>query len=283
MAGVVQSRAVPPVLIAIVLGLVEGITEFLPVSSTGHLMLVGPWMRFSDQKAHAFEIFIQFGAILAVVWDLRAPLGAMLRRARREAAPRRFLGAVILAFLPSALAGFALHEAIERHLSYPRPIAWAFIVGGFVILIVEAWAARRAKDAPVTDVVEEIGWGQALAIGCAQVVALFPGTSRSAATILGGLLAGLSRRAATEFSFYLAIPTLGAASTYALLTELPRLSASDIPVFAVGFVVSFLSAAAVVRVFLAYVRTRTLAPFAWYRIAVGLLILALVATGRWIA
>jgi len=273
----------PPVLIAIVLGLVEGITEFLPVSSTGHLMLVGPWMRFSDEKAHAFEIFIQFGAILAVVWDLRAPIGSMLSRARTEAAPRRFLAAVMLAFLPAALVGSALHKKIEEHLSFPRHIAWAFIVGGVVILIVEAWAARRERIEPGSDSVENVGWGQALAIGCAQVLALFPGASRSASTILGGLLAGLSRRAATEFSFYLAIPTLAAASTYALLKELPRLSAADLPLFAVGFVVSFLAAAAVVRVFLAYVRTRTLAPFAWYRIAVGVLILFLVATGRWIA
>lgn len=281
MAAGVQSRAVPPVLIAIVLGLVEGITEFLPVSSTGHLMLVGPWMRFSDQKAHAFEIFIQFGAILAVVWDLRAPIGSMLVRARTQEAPRRFLGAVLLAFLPAAIVGLVLHKKIEEHLAFPRPIAWAFIVGGVVILIVEAWAARRMKQVPA-DTVEAVGWGQALAIGCAQVLALFPGASRSAATILGGLAVGLSRRTATEFSFYLAIPTLAAASGYALLKELPHLSAADIPVFAVGFVVSFVAAAAVVHVFLAYVRTRTLAPFAWYRIAIGALILVLVATGRWI-
>lgn len=271
-----------PLLIAIVLGLVEGITEFLPVSSTGHLLLVGQWMRFSDEKAHAFEIFIQFGAILAVVWDLRAPIGSLLSRARMEAAPRRFLGAVALAFLPSALVGFALHKKIEAHLFTPRPIAWAFIVGGIVILLVEMWAARRGKAAPATDSVEAVGWGQALAIGCAQMLALIPGASRSASTILGGLLAGLSRRAATEFSFYLAIPTLAAASGYALLKELRHLNAADFPVFAVGFIVSFLSAAAVVRMFLAYVRTRTLAPFAWYRIGVGTLILVLVATGRWI-
>lgn len=272
-----------PILIAIVLGLVEGITEFLPVSSTGHLLLVGPWMRFSDEKAHAFEIFIQFGAILAVIWDLRAPIGSMLVRARTEPAPRRFLGAVALAFLPAALVGFVFHKKIEASLYFPRPIAWAFIVGGVVILIVEAWAARREKVAPATDSVEEVGWGQALTIGCAQVLALIPGASRSASTILGGLLAGLSRRAATEFSFYLAIPTLAAASGYALLKELRHLSASDIPIFAVGFAVSFLAAVAVVKVFLAYVRTRTLAPFAWYRIAVGVLILGLVAMGRWIA
>ena len=271
-----------PILIAVVLGLVEGITEFLPVSSTGHLMLVGPWMRFSDAKAHSFSIFIQFGAILAVVWDLRAPLGSMLSRARTEAAPRRFLGAVAIAFLPSALVGFVMHRWIESNLSFPRPIAWAFIVGGLAILVVERWAARREDGRTETDTVESIGWGQALAIGCAQVLALFPGASRSASTILGGLIAGLSRQTATEFSFYLAIPTLGAASSYALIKELPRLAVSDIPVFAVGFVVSFLSAAAVVRVFLAYVRTRTLVPFAWYRIAVGILILVLVATERWI-
>src|SRR5215510_2504783 len=143
-----------PVLIAIVLGLVEGITEFLPVSSTGHLLLVGQWMRFSDEKAHAFEIFIQFGAILAVVWDLRAPIGSMLSRARTEVGPRRFMGQVALAFPPAALVGFALHKKIEERLFYPRPIAWAFIVGGVVILIVERRAGRRGADAPATDSVE---------------------------------------------------------------------------------------------------------------------------------
>ena len=160
MATVVQSRAVPPIWIAVVLGLIEGATEFLPVSSTGHLMLAGPWMRFSDDKAHAFEIFIQFGAILAVVWDLRAPIGSMLLRARVDPAPRRFFAAVLLAFLPAAIVGFLLHEKIEQHLSYARPIAWAFIVGGVVILVVEAWAARRGKEASATEEVEAISWGR---------------------------------------------------------------------------------------------------------------------------
>jgi undecaprenyl-diphosphatase len=256
--------------IAVVLGLVEGITEFLPVSSTGHLIIVGRALGIEGARANSFEIFIQLGAILAVVWELRRPLLSHARASLRPGPSRRLLGGVAVAFLPAAALGLLFHHQIERWLFFDGPVAWAMIVGGGLILLVES---RRLE--PRTVALEQVSWGQAIAVGFAQVAALFPGFSRSAATILGGLLAGMSRPVATEFSFYLAIPTLGAASLYSLAKELPGLGAADVPFFAAGFLVSFLSAAVVVRSFLAYVRTRTFRPFAWYRIAFGALILAL--------
>ena len=259
-----------PLLAALILGLVEGITEFLPVSSTGHLIVVGRWMGIEGDRANAFEIFIQLGAILAVVWEFRRPLVSTLLRARREEPARRLLGGVLLAFLPAAVLGLLLHHAIESHLFFEGPVASALIIGGILILAIEA-----RRPAIRTDQLESISWAQAFAVGCAQVAALFPGFSRSAATILGGLMVGMSRPVATEFSFYLAIPTLVAASLYSLAKELPHLSAVDAPFFATGLIVSFASAAVVVRSFLAFVRTRTFRPFAWYRISFGAFILAL--------
>lgn len=250
------------------MGLVEGVTEFLPVSSTGHLILVGRWLGITGDRAAAFEIFIQLGAVLAVVWDFRRPLFSLARRVSSEPSAMRLATGVSIAFLPAAIAGLLFHKAIKEHLFFDGPVATALIVGGFLILAVEAMH-RTTR----THSLEAVSWGQALAVGCAQLAALFPGFSRSAATILGGLLVGMSREVATEFSFYLAIPTLGAASVFALLKELPHLSASDIPLFVVGFLVSFLSAAVVIRSFLKFVRTRTFRPFAWYRIALGLVIL----------
>ncbi len=258
------------ILVAVIMGLVEGLTEFIPVSSTGHLIIVGKWLGITGARANAFEIFIQLGAILAVVWEFRAPLLDKLLGARRDLAKGRLLWQVLCAFIPAAAIGLLLHHKIEALLFYERPVACALIVGGVLILVVERW-----RPPTRTATLESVGWGQAMAVGCAQVVSLLPGFSRSAATILGGLLAGMSRPVATEFSFYLAIPTLGAASLYSLLKELPNLSSTDVPFFAVGFLVSFVSAAVVIRSFLAYVRTRTFRPFAWYRIAFGLLILAL--------
>src|SRR5437867_2082566 len=260
---------------AVVMGLVEGITEFLPVSSTGHLILVGRWLGLQGERANAFEIFIQLGAILAVVWEFRAPLVSLVIRAPGEAAAARLVGGILLAFVPAAVAGLAFHRAIEERLFFAVPVAAALIIGGALILLVE-WR----RPAPRIESLEAVGWGQALAVGVAQVASLFPGFSRSAATILGGLLVGMSRPVATEFSFYLAIPTLGAASLYSLSKELPHLSTADIPFFAAGFLVSFASAAVVVRGFLAYIRTRTFRPFAWYRTALGILILALLGAGR---
>jgi undecaprenyl-diphosphatase len=254
-------------LTAVVLGLIEGATEFLPVSSTGHLIVAGRLLGLTGERGAAFEIFIQLGAILAVVWEFRRPLLRHLASARSEPASARLLGGVALAFLPAAILGLAFHHAIEERLFFEGPVAAAMIVGGFVILGVE-----RFRPEARTHALEAVSWPQALAVGCAQVAALFPGFSRSAATIMGGLLVGMDRPVATEFSFWLAIPTLGAASLFSLVKALPRLGAADLPFFAVGLLVSFLVAALVIRAFLAYVRTRTFIPFAWYRIAFGLLI-----------
>lgn len=261
-----------PLLSAVILGLIEGITEFLPVSSTGHLIVAGRMIGVEGSRANAFEIFIQLGAVLAVVWDFRKPLASHLRRALWEKPSGRLLGGVFIAFLPSAVLGIAFHPAIDRYLFSEGPVAAALIVGGILILLMEA-----RPRAPRTETLESITWGQAFAVGCAQVAALFPGFSRSAATILGGLLVGMNRPVATEFSFYLAIPTLAAASVFSLVKELPLLGSSDAPFFAVGFLVSFLSAVVVVRIFLSFVRTRTLRPFAWYRIGLGALILVMLA------
>ena len=259
---------------ALVLGLIEGLTEFIPVSSTGHLIVAGRWLGVEGARAHAFEIFIQLGAILAVVWELRRPLLDQALSLRTDPRARRLFAEVIVAFLPAAVVGLALHHAIEERLFAIVPVACALIVGGILILIVETW-----RPAERTRALESVGWRQAIAVGLAQCVSLFPGFSRSAATILGGLLSGMSRPVATEFSFYLAIPTLGAASLYSLAKELPHLQGSDVPFFTAGFVMAFLSAAVVVRTFLSYVRTRTFRPFAWYRIAVGILLLVLAARG----
>lgn len=275
-SGAVQSRAVPsPLLIAAILGLVEGVTEFLPVSSTGHLRLVAEGMNLEGERQQAFEIFIQLGAVLAVAWDFRAKLLSHALSARRNGPERRLLLGILLAFIPAGLAGLAFHHLIERYLLFNGPIAAALITGGALILIVESRPAKAR-----TEELEAVTWGQALAVGCAQVAALVPGFSRSAATILGGLLVGMSRSVATEFSFYLAIPTMTAASLYSLYRELPRLGAADAPFFAVGLIVAFLSAAVVVRSLLAYVRRHTFRVFAWYRIAFGVLILVLIAKGR---
>lgn len=265
----------PSLLFAAILGIVEGVTEFLPVSSTGHLRLVAYWMNVGGDREQAFEIFIQLGAILAVAWDFRSQLVADLLGARRPGPERRLLSGLVLAFVPAAAVGLVFHRAIERYLFSNASIAGALVVGGILILIVES---RRLE--PRTGSLEAISWRQALAVGCAQVIALFPGFSRSAATILGGVLVGMSRSVATEFSFYLAIPTIAAASLYSLARELPHLRSADAPYFAIGILMSFLSAAVVVRAFLAYVRGRTFRPFAWYRIAFGVLVFILISERR---
>lgn len=258
----------PLPIIAIILGLIEGITEFLPVSSTGHLILAGRWLGIDDARAHAFEIFIQLGAVLAVAWDRRATIARHAGQALRSRSSARLLAGVGVAFLPAAFTGLLFHAAIERNLYGELAVGSAMIVGALLIVLVE-----RMRPPPTTTDLASVGWGQAIAVGIAQVASLFPGFSRSAATILGGLMVGMDRSVATEFSFLLAIPTLGAASLYSLAKELPHLGASDVPFFAIGLVVSFVSALIVVRAFLAYVRTRTLTPFAWYRLAAGLVVL----------
>jgi undecaprenyl-diphosphatase len=250
------------------LGLVEGATEFIPVSSTGHLIVVSSWLGLVDERAKTFDIFIQLGAILAILWLYRARLGQSIVQARRDDASRRFLVNLLIAFLPAAVAGFLAHEWIKSRLFNPTVVATALVVGGVLILLIERWAPRST----INDV-GEITARSALGIGLAQVLSLIPGTSRSGATILGGYALGLSRTAATEFSFFLAIPVMLAATIYDFLKSWSVLTSADIPMFTVGFVVSFVSALVVVKAFLTYVSRHSFGVFAWYRIIFGLLLL----------
>ena len=255
--------------IAIVLGIVEGLTEFLPVSSTGHLILVGHWMGFTGDLAGTFEVVIQLGAILAVVVEARAML---LRHLRRLGTPgsRSFFLNLVVAFLPAAVLGVMCHDAIKTQLFNPRNVAWALIVGAVAIFIVERWHPRMR-----TQTVEAIGMRQALGIGVAQCAALFPGFSRAAATILGGLLAGLDRPTAAQFSFLLAIPTLAGAAVLDLAKSYDTLTGPDLGWMGVGFVVAFFSAWAAVRWFIRFVSHHSLAWFGAYRLLVGILVLVL--------
>ena len=250
------------------LGLVEGATEFIPVSSTGHLIVVSSWLGLVDERAKTFDIFIQLGAILAILWLYRARLGQSIVQARRDDASRRFLVNLLIAFLPAAVAGFLAHEWIKSRLFNPTVVATALVAGGVLILLIERWAPRST----IYDV-SEITARSALGIGLAQVLSLIPGTSRSGATILGGYALGLSRTAATEFSFFLAIPVMLAATIYDLLKSWSILTSADIPMFTIGFVVSFVSALVVVKAFLTYVSRHSFGVFAWYRIIFGLLLL----------
>jgi undecaprenyl-diphosphatase len=257
---------------AAILGLVEGATEFIPVSSTGHLIVVSDWLNLVDERAKTFDIFIQLGAILAIVWLYRTRLARAVASAGRNPQSRRFLTNLLIAFLPAALVGFLAHDWIKARLFNPEVVAIALVVGGILIVLLERWAPPSA----IHDVAE-VRPPTALAIGLAQVLSLIPGTSRSGATIMGGYVLGLSRVAATEFSFFLAIPVMLAATLYDLLKSWSALVPADAPMFAVGFMVSFLSALIVVRGFLAYVSGHSFRAFAWYRIAFGALLLAMKA------
>ena len=254
---------------AAIMGLVEGATEFIPVSSTGHLILAGEFIGFTGDLAKTFEVVIQLGAILAIVWLYREKVFGTFARARHDTEARGLIINLMLAFLPSAAIGFFIHDYIEAHLFNPVTVAWALLVGGAVILVIERWNPRvKIEDA------DRVSRRTALAIGFCQVISLFPGVSRSGATIMGARSLGLSRAAATEFSFFLAIPTMFAATAYALFKDRELLSAAHLPVFAVGFAVSFVSAVIVVRAFLQFVSKHTFVPFAWYRIAFGGALLA---------
>jgi undecaprenyl-diphosphatase len=253
---------------AALLGLVEGVTEFIPVSSTGHLILASDWLGVTGESAKTFDIFIQLGAILAIVWLYRARLTRALVDARTRPESRQFLFNLVAAFLPAALVGVLAHDWIKARLFTPEVVALALIVGGLLILLIE-WLRPRERVSRVDDV----RLPTALGIGLAQVLSLIPGTSRSGATILGGYALGLSRRAATEFSFFLSIPVMFSATLYDLLKSRGALTAADAPVFALGFLVAFASALVVVRAFLGYVSKHSFAAFAWYRIAVGALLL----------
>jgi undecaprenyl-diphosphatase len=263
----------PNLLTAALLGIVEGLTEFLPVSSTGHLIVAGSLLGYTGERAKLFEIVIQAGAILAVCWEFRARLWKVLRGLPSDPTAQRFAINLLVAFLPAAFLGLAFASAIKAHLFAPLPVAAAFIVGAFVIL----WAERRVKRNPAVVSIQSVDamrWTDALKVGLAQSLALVPGTSRSGATIIGGMLFGLSRQAATEFSFFLAIPTLFAATGYELLKNRALLAGSDATMIIVGFITAFVSAFLVVRWLLRYVAHHDFVPFAWYRIAFGALIIA---------
>ena len=255
-------------LIAAILGLVEGITEFLPISSTGHLIVAGSLLGFEGERAKTFEIFIQLGAILAILWIYRSRFRELVRTAAQSEQSRRFIGNLAIAFLPAAVVGLIFHRQIKQYLFGPIPVAWALLVGGLVMLLIE-----RLK--PVSQVSEATGISprQALGVGLAQVLSLFPGVSRSGATIMGGYALGLSRTAATEFSFFLSVPVMIAATSFDLLKSREALSLADFPIFAIGFIVSFISAVVVVRAFLRYISHHSFTVFAWYRIALGGLLL----------
>src|SRR5450631_1092162 len=263
----------PDLLTAAILGVVEGLTEFLPVSSTGHLIVAGSLLGYTGDKAKLFEIVIQAGAILAVCWEYRAKLYAVAGGIFSDRSAQRFVLNLFVAFLPAAVLGLAFSKVIKANLFAPVPVASAFIVGALVIL----WAERRQRRNPATvriDSVDAMRWTDALKIGFAQALALIPGTSRSGATIIGGMLFGLSRKAATEFSFFLAIPTLFAATGYEFVKNRALLAGGDLSMIAVGFAVAFVSAFFVVRWLLRYVAHHDFVPFAWYRIAFGVVILA---------
>ena len=253
---------------ALVLGIVEGLTEFLPVSSTGHLILAGDLLGFNDARGKVFALVIQTGAMLAVLWEYRVRFGRALTGILSERAAQRFWFHLAIAFLPAALLGLAFGSAIKAELFKAVPVAIAFIVGGMIIL----WVDRGERKARVGSV-DDMTWLDALKVGIAQAFALIPGTSRSGATIIGGMLFGLSRRAATEFSFFLAVPTLMAAGAYDFWKHRALFSASDVPLFSVGFAAAFVSAFLCVRWLIRYVATHDFRPFAWYRIAFGVVVL----------
>jgi undecaprenyl-diphosphatase len=253
---------------AVILGLVEGVTEFIPVSSTGHLILASRWLGESGEAAKTFDIFIQLGAILAVVWLYRARLARAILDARARPESRRFILNLVIAFLPAAIVGFLAHDWIKARLFTPTVVAAALVVGGLLILLIERLRPRERVAA-----VDDLAPSTALGIGLAQVLSLIPGTSRSGATIMGGYALGLSRRAATEFSFFLSIPVMFAATLFDLVKSRGALTAGDTPAFAVGFIVAFVSALVVVKAFLGYVSRHNFSAFAWYRIALGALLL----------
>jgi undecaprenyl-diphosphatase len=253
---------------AIVMGLVEGLTEFLPISSTGHLILAGQLLGLNNEKGKVFEIVIQTGAMLAVVWEYRRRFAGTLAGIFSRHESQRFAFNVAVAFIPAAALGVLFGSAIKSYLFKPVPVALAFIIGGFLIL----WAERRKHSVRVESV-DDLTWLDALKVGCAQCLALIPGTSRSGATILGGLLFGLSRRAATEFSFFLAVPTLIGAGAYQLYKERELLSSADLGWFSAGSVTAFISAFVCIRWLLRYISSHDFTAFAWYRIAFGIVVI----------
>jgi undecaprenyl-diphosphatase len=253
---------------AVVMGVVEGLTEFLPISSTGHLIITGELLDFLDQdRRDVFEIAIQLGAILAVCWVYHQRLWRIASTLHSQAS-QRFIFNLFIAFLPAALLGFFLINIIKFYLFHPVPVACAFVVGGLLIL----WAERRQHTITV-QLVSDMTWRDALKVGCTQALALIPGTSRSGATIIGGLLFGFSRQAAAEFSFFLAIPTMVVAAAYEIIKHRALFRAEDVDIFVIGFVAAFVSAMFAVRGLLHYIQRHDFTVFAWYRIVFGFFIL----------
>jgi undecaprenyl-diphosphatase len=254
---------------AFILGLVEGITEFLPISSTGHLIIVGDLLNFNDEIGKVFEVVIQLGAILAVCWEYRHRLLKVAAGITHDPGAQRFVINLFIAFLPAAILGLLFIKSIKAHLFQPFSVAIAFIIGGLVIF----WVEKRRGYEPRINSVDDMNWQDALKIGLAQVFSLIPGTSRSGATIMGGMIFGVSRQAATEFSFFLAIPVMFAASFYDLYKHWDLMNAQALGVFTVGFITAFISAFFAVKALIRYVAGHTFIAFAWYRIIFGLILL----------
>ncbi len=263
-----------------IMGIVEGLTEFLPISSTGHLILTASLLGMTGEKVKVFEIAIQTGAMFAVVWEYRVKLATTVVGITSDAVAQRFALNLLIAFLPAVVFGLTLGNAIKARLFHPVPVALAFIVGGFIILGVEAWHRKRyAGDDATGDAgarvrsVDDITAVDALKVGLIQCLALVPGTSRSGATIIGGMVLGFSRKAAAEFSFYLGIPTLMGAGAYSVWKQRALLSMDDIPMFSVGLVTAFISALICIRWLIRYVSSHDFTVFAWYRIVFGAIVL----------
>ena len=271
---------------AAVMGIVEGLTEFLPISSTGHLILAASLLDFTGKGVKVFEVAIQTGAMLAVIWEYRERLARTVAGLTGDPVAQRFARNVLIAFAPAVVFGLLLGKLIKEHLFHPVPVALAFVVGGLIIL----WVERRHRAAYVerdlesrrharVETVDDMSAMDALKVGLVQCLALIPGTSRSGATIIGAMLFGFSRRAATEFSFYLAIPTLIGAGAYSVWKERGALGWAEVPMFAVGTVFAFASAWLCIRWLIRYVATHDFTVFAWYRIVFGGLVLLTAATG----
>ncbi|WP_420234435.1 undecaprenyl-diphosphate phosphatase [Pseudomonas sp. ABY48] len=254
---------------ALILGVVEGLTEFLPISSTGHQIIVADLLGFGGERAMAFNIIIQLGAILAVVWEFRRKIFDVVLGLPTQPSDRRFTANLLIAFMPAVVLGVLFADWIHHYLFNPITVATALVVGGLVML----WAEKRQHQVHAKTV-DEISWKDALKVGLAQCIAMIPGTSRSGATIIGGLLFGLSRKTATEFSFFLAMPTMVGAAVYSGYKYRELFVPADFPVFAIGFVTAFIFAMIAVKALLRFIASHSYAVFAWYRIAFGLLILA---------
>ncbi len=277
-ALVIAHPSMDPILLfkALILGIVEGLTEFLPISSTGHLIILGSLLDYTDEQSKVFKIVIQLGAILAVCWDFRERIGKALGGLGSDPVQQRFAGLLLVGFLPAAVLGLLFHSTIKAYLFNPLSVAGALIVGGFLILYIE----RKAYHPRISSV-DDMRWPDALKVGFAQAMAMFPGTSRSGATIMGGLIFGLSRKTATEFSFFLAIPTMFAATVYDVYKNWSLLHMADLPVFAVGFLAAFVAAMLTVKALLRYVSNHDFTVFAWYRIVFGVIVL-LTAEMGWV-